>query len=44
MQIYLRLKRVFFSARNIWKSGKFCYIMTIYELFTSTELRTVRQR
>ena len=30
MQIYFRLKSVFFSARNIWKSGKFCYIMTIY--------------
>ena len=30
MQIYFCLKSVFFSARNIWKSGKFCYIMTIY--------------
>ena len=30
MQIYFRLKSVFFSARNIWKSVKFCYIMTIY--------------
>ena len=30
MQIYFRLKSVFFSARNIWKRGKFCYIMTIY--------------
>lgn len=43
MQIYFRLKSVFFYARNIWKSVKFCYIMTIYELFTSTELRTVRR-
>lgn len=43
MQIYFRLKSVFFYARNIWKNGKFCYIMTIYELFTSTELRTARR-
>ena len=40
MQIYFRLKSVFFSARNIWKSVKFCYIMTIDEPFTSRELRT----